>query len=81
MLTMNDTHLRVDLRKMKDGTSLVRFNDTSFVTHVKEDISQYRVLVGGKMCIFDKEKDPSICRSTATGMHHCHPAPPGAAMW
>lgn len=34
---------------------------------MKVDVSHYRIVVGGHTCIFEKEKDPSICRTTTTG--------------
>jgi acetyl-CoA carboxylase/biotin carboxylase 1 len=72
---MNDTHLVVDVNRMRDGSTLVRFNDNSYVVHVKEDVTHYRVVVAGKTVIFDKEKDASVCRTTATGklLHYLIP--------
>eukprot|EP00045_Choanoeca_perplexa_P018135 m.279161 g.279161 ORF g.279161 m.279161 type:complete len:2306 (+) comp17727_c0_seq1:161-7078(+) len=75
VLSMNSTHLVVDVNRMRDGSTLVRFDDNSYVVHVKEDVTHYRVVVSGKTVIFDKEKDASVCRTTATGklLHYLVP--------
>ncbi|EGD82369.1 acetyl-CoA carboxylase [Salpingoeca rosetta] len=64
---LNNTFIEADVRRLVDGSSLIRFNGESYVTYVKEDVTNYRIVVGGQTCIFDKEDDPSIVRTTSTG--------------
>lgn len=69
---------QVDLRRLADGSSLIRFGDNSYVTYMKEEVSHYRIVVGGRTCIFEKERDPSICRTTTTGKLLRYIVPDGA---
>eukprot|EP00043_Microstomoeca_roanoka_P013840 m.136036 g.136036 ORF g.136036 m.136036 type:complete len:2298 (+) comp15862_c0_seq1:167-7060(+) len=75
---MNNSFIEVDVRRLTDGSSLVRFNGESHVTYMKEDVTHFRVVVGGRTCIFEKENDPSICHTTSTGKLMSYLVPDGA---
>ena len=32
---------------------------SSHVTYMKEEVDKYRVVIGGKTCVFEKENDPT----------------------
>lgn len=66
-LDLNNTHLEVDLHRLSDGGQLVSFGGSSYTTHMKEEVARYRVVIGGKTCIFDKDNDPTVVRSTSAG--------------
>ena len=38
------------------------YGGNSYTTHMKEEISGYRVVIGGKTCIFEKDNDPTVIR-------------------
>ena len=38
------------------------FGGNSYTTHMKEEVSGYRVVIGGKTCIFEKDNDPTVIR-------------------
>ena len=75
---MNNSFIEVDARRLTDGSSLIRFHGESFVTYMKEDVTHFRVVVGGRTCIFEKENDPSICHTTSTGKLLQYLVPDGA---
>lgn len=59
----NGSCLQVDLHRLNDGGHLVIFGGTSYTTHMKEEITGYRVVIGGKTCMFEKDNDPTVIRS------------------
>ena len=34
---------------------------------MKEEVEKYCVVIGGRTCVFDKENDPRVLRSTSPG--------------
>ena len=66
-LCMNGNFVEVGFHRLSDGGSLVRFNDDSRVVYMTEEVERYRMSVGGKTCIFEKENDPTVMRAVSAG--------------
>lgn len=66
-LVLNGQFIEVDLHRLSDGGSLVRLNGESVVVYMKEEVERYRLVVGGRTCIFDKENDPTLMRTVSAG--------------
>ena len=52
---------------LTDGGLLVSINGAAHTTYMREEVGNYRVIIGNKTCVFEKENDPSILRSPSTG--------------
>ena len=39
----------------------------SSTTYMKEEASQYRIVIGNRTCVFDKDNDPTQLRMPSTG--------------
>lgn len=39
----------------------------SHTTYMKEEVGNYRIVIGNKTCVFEKENDPAVLRSPSTG--------------
>ena len=48
---------------MTDGGLLISLDGSSHTTYMKEEVSGYRVIIGNKTCVFEKENDPTVLRS------------------
>jgi hypothetical protein len=35
---------------------------SSYTTYMKEEASSYRIIIGNRTCIFEKENDPTVLR-------------------
>lgn len=66
-LVMNGSILEVEGHRMTDGSLLLSLDGSSHVTHMKEEVDKYRVEIGGKTCVFEKENDPMNLRSPSPG--------------
>ncbi|XP_077999917.1 acetyl-CoA carboxylase-like [Glandiceps talaboti] len=66
-LIMNDSTVEVDVHKLTDSSLLISYDGHSYTTYMKEEVDRYRVVIGNKTCIFEKENDPSILRSPSAG--------------
>ncbi|XP_022081008.1 acetyl-CoA carboxylase-like isoform X4 [Acanthaster planci] len=66
-LCLNNSTLEVDVHRMSDGGLLVSFEGSSYTSYFKEQIDSYRITIGNQTCIFEKENDPSILRSSSAG--------------
>jgi len=53
--------------RLSDGGLLVSIDGSSYTTYMREEVNSYRVIIGNKTCIFEKENDPTALRS---GMLH-----------
>ena len=51
----------VDYR-LSDGGLLLSFDGSSYTTYMKEEVSSYRIVIGHKTCVFEKENDPTLLR-------------------
>ena len=61
-LTMNNTQLQLEAHKMSDGSLLLSLHGSSYTTYMKAEADGYRVVIGGKTCVFEKENDPRVLR-------------------
>jgi hypothetical protein len=59
---MNDSYVELEAHRMKDGGILINLGGSSYLTFMKEEIDNYRIIVNNKSCVFQKENDPSILR-------------------
>ncbi|XP_033643702.1 acetyl-CoA carboxylase-like isoform X2 [Asterias rubens] len=66
-LCLNNSTLEVDVHRMTDGGMLVSFDGSSYTSYFKEQIDSYRITIGNQTCVFEKENDPSILRSSSAG--------------
>ncbi|XP_010875045.2 acetyl-CoA carboxylase isoform X2 [Esox lucius] len=67
VIIMNASDIEVDVHRMSDGGLLLSYNGSSYTTYMKEEVDSYRVTVGNKTCVFEKEKDPTVLRSPSAG--------------
>ncbi|XP_063807912.1 acetyl-CoA carboxylase 1 [Pseudophryne corroboree] len=67
VVIMNSSYVEVDLHRLSDGGLLLSYDGSSYTTYIKEEIDRYRVTIGNKTCVFEKENDPSILRSPSAG--------------
>ena len=61
-LLMNGSHLEVAVHRMSDGSLLLSLDGTSHTIYMREEVDKYRVVIGGKTCVFEKENDPTKLR-------------------
>jgi len=64
---MNNSILEVEVHCMSDGSLLLSLDGCSHITYMKEEVDKYRVVIGGKTCVFEKENDPTNLRSPSPG--------------
>ncbi|AWP07055.1 putative acetyl-CoA carboxylase-like [Scophthalmus maximus] len=67
VLTMNSSDIEIDVHRLSDGGLLLSYDGSSHTTYMKEEVDSYRVTVGNKTCVFEKEKDPTVLRSPSAG--------------
>ncbi|TRY55633.1 hypothetical protein DNTS_008834, partial [Danionella cerebrum] len=67
VIIMNDTDIEVDVHRLSDGGLLLSYGGSSYTTYMKEEIDSYRITVGNKTCVFEKERDPTVLRSPSAG--------------
>ncbi|XP_063051128.1 acetyl-CoA carboxylase isoform X2 [Engraulis encrasicolus] len=67
VIIMNGSDIEIDVHRLTDGGLLLSYNGCSYTTYMKEEVDSYRVTVGNKTCVFEKEKDPSVLRSPSAG--------------
>lgn len=66
-LVLNGTHKVVDFFRMSDGGLLLSLDGVSQVTYLKDEVDKYRLTIGHQTCVFDKENDPTVLRTSAPG--------------
>ncbi|XP_031574256.1 acetyl-CoA carboxylase-like [Actinia tenebrosa] len=66
-LKMNNSTVEVDAHRMSDYGLLLSFNGSSNTSYMKEEVSTYRMTIGSKTCVFQKENDPTVLRSPSAG--------------
>ena len=59
---MNSSQLELEAHNMSDGSLLLSLHGASYTTYMKEEPDSYRVVIGGKTCVFEKENDPRVLR-------------------
>ncbi|KAG8521239.1 Acetyl-CoA carboxylase 2 [Galemys pyrenaicus] len=67
VLIMNGCHIEIDAHRLTDGGLLLSYNGSSYTTYIKEEVDSYRITIGNKTCVFEKENDPTILRSPSAG--------------
>nr|XP_055054624.1 acetyl-CoA carboxylase isoform X7 [Misgurnus anguillicaudatus] len=67
VIIMNGSDIEVDVHRLSDGGLLLSYGGSSYTTYMKEEIDSYRVTVGNKTCVFEKERDPTVLRSPSAG--------------
>ena len=63
---MNDSYVELEGNRMKDGGILINLDVSSYLTYMREDIDNYRIIINNKSCIFQKDNDPTILRFTCS---------------
>lgn len=64
---MNGSHIEIDVHRLNDGGLLLCYNGSSHITYMKEEVDRFRITVGNKTCVFEKENDPTVLRSPSAG--------------
>uniref|UniRef100_H3DEN7 acetyl-CoA carboxylase n=1 Tax=Tetraodon nigroviridis TaxID=99883 RepID=H3DEN7_TETNG len=67
VIIMNGSNIEIDVHRLSDGGLLLSYDGSSHTTYMKEEVDSYRITVGNKTCIFEKEKDPTVLRSPSAG--------------
>ncbi|XP_075390444.1 acetyl-CoA carboxylase 2 [Tenrec ecaudatus] len=67
VLIMNGCHIEIDAHRLNDGGLLLSYNGNSYTTYMKEEIDSYRITIGNKTCVFEKENDPTVLRAPSAG--------------
>ncbi|XP_043910511.1 acetyl-CoA carboxylase 1 isoform X2 [Protopterus annectens] len=67
VVIMNSSSVEVDVHRLSDGGLLLSYDGSSYTTYMKEEVDRYRITIGNKTCVFEKENDPSILRSPSAG--------------
>uniref|UniRef100_A0A3Q2YRR4 acetyl-CoA carboxylase n=1 Tax=Hippocampus comes TaxID=109280 RepID=A0A3Q2YRR4_HIPCM len=67
VIIMNGSNIEIDVHRLSDGGLLLSYDGSSHTTYMKEELDSYRITVGNKTCVFDKENDPSVLRSPSAG--------------
>ncbi|XP_038560546.1 acetyl-CoA carboxylase isoform X4 [Micropterus salmoides] len=67
VIMMNDSNIEIDVHRLSDGGLLLSYDGSSHTTYMKEEVDSYRITVGNKTCVFEKEKDPTVLRSPSAG--------------
>ncbi|MEE6508200.1 hypothetical protein FKM82_019789 [Ascaphus truei] len=67
VIIMNNSHIEIDVHRLSDGGLLLSHEGNSYTTYMKEEVDRYRITIGNKTCVFEKERDPTILRSPTTG--------------
>uniref|UniRef100_A0A7N6ABW2 acetyl-CoA carboxylase n=1 Tax=Anabas testudineus TaxID=64144 RepID=A0A7N6ABW2_ANATE len=67
VIMMNNSDIEIDVHRLSDGGLLLSYDGSSHTTYMKEEVDSYRITVGNKTCVFEKEKDPTVLRSPSAG--------------
>ncbi|XP_021331870.1 acetyl-CoA carboxylase 1 isoform X3 [Danio rerio] len=67
VVIMNCSSVEVDVHRLSDGGMLLSYDGSSYTTYMKEEVDRYRIIIGNKTCVFEKENDPSVLRSPSAG--------------
>ena len=62
VVQMNGSSTEADAHRMADGSLLVSVDGSSYSTYMRDEVSSYRIVIGNKTCIFEKENDPTMLR-------------------
>ncbi|KAF5881624.1 acetyl-CoA carboxylase 2, partial [Clarias magur] len=67
VIIMNDSDIEIDVHRLTDGGLLLSYSGSSYTTYMKEEVDSYRITVGNKTCVFEKERDPTALTSPSAG--------------
>ncbi|XP_033618279.1 acetyl-CoA carboxylase 2 isoform X1 [Fukomys damarensis] len=67
ILIMNGSYIEIDAHQLNDGGLLLSYNGCSYTTYMKEEVDSYRITIGNKTCVFEKENDLTVLRSPSAG--------------
>ncbi|KAM4746168.1 acetyl-CoA carboxylase 2 isoform 5-T5 [Anableps anableps] len=67
VIIMNGSDIEIDVHRLNDGGLLLCYDGNSHTTYMKEEVDSYRITVGNKTCVFEKERDPTVLRSPSAG--------------
>ncbi|XP_059192405.1 acetyl-CoA carboxylase isoform X2 [Centropristis striata] len=67
VIMMNGSNIEIDVHRLSDGGLLLSYDGSSHTTYMKEEVDSYRITVGNKTCVFEKERDPTVLRSPSAG--------------
>ncbi|XP_056295787.1 acetyl-CoA carboxylase 1 isoform X3 [Pseudoliparis swirei] len=67
VVIMNHSAVEVDVHRLSDGGLLLSYDGSSYTTYMKEEVDRYRITIGNKTCVFERENDPSLLRSPSAG--------------
>ncbi|EHB01548.1 Acetyl-CoA carboxylase 2 [Heterocephalus glaber] len=67
ILIMNGSYIEIDAHQLNDGGLLLSYNGSSYTTYMKEEVDSYRITIGNKTCVFEKENDLTVLRSLTAG--------------
>ncbi|KAM9055974.1 acetyl-CoA carboxylase 2 isoform 6-T6 [Megaptera novaeangliae] len=67
VLIMNGSHIEIDAHRLNDGGLLLSYSGSSYTTYLKEEVDSYRITIGNKTCVFEKENDPTVLRAPSAG--------------
>ncbi|XP_058850382.1 acetyl-CoA carboxylase-like isoform X2 [Acipenser ruthenus] len=67
VIIMNGSHIEIDVHRLSDGGLLLSYDGCSYTTYMKEEVDRYRITIGNKTSVFEKEKDPTVLRSPSAG--------------
>ncbi|XP_072244094.1 acetyl-CoA carboxylase isoform X2 [Leuresthes tenuis] len=67
VVMMNGSNIEIDVHRLSDGGLLLCYDGSSHTTYMKEEVDSYRITVGNKTCVFEKETDPTVLRSPSAG--------------
>ena len=55
-------YYRVRDFRLSDGGLLLSLDGSSYTTYMRKEVSSYRIVIGNKTCVFEKENDPTVLR-------------------
>eukprot|EP00004_Rigifila_ramosa_P006611 TRINITY_DN1746_c0_g1_i1.p1 TRINITY_DN1746_c0_g1~~TRINITY_DN1746_c0_g1_i1.p1 ORF type:complete len:2182 (+),score=504.30 TRINITY_DN1746_c0_g1_i1:514-6546(+) len=64
---LNGSKADAELRLLSDGGFLLFFDGKSHLVYGREEVSGLRLMVDGRTCIFTKEYDPAVLRTSMPG--------------
>ncbi|KAL6466122.1 hypothetical protein MHYP_G00262550 [Metynnis hypsauchen] len=67
VIIMNRSDIEIDVHRLSDGGLLLSYSGSSYTTYMKEEVDSYRITVGNKTCVFERERDPTVLRSPSAG--------------
>ena len=66
-LNTNNSYIDLEAHRLSDGGLLLSFDGSSHTTYMKEQVDSYRITIGNRTCVLNKENDPTVLRSPSAG--------------